>query len=313
MFPSTGGVPTRCRPEDIDVDRTALRWPAAERASTDCNSADTARKPLPADRPGAAHSGRTAPTTPRCTIADTCRVSGVDGPAAIVLVARALERTRDAGLTRFSFDVEHRLPMLSPEAPEPRRSLVRAGLRAVGALAARVGKPAMRLLFRRQSAEGFLDVTQDRYMMDFGEFAMLGIGPHQWSGRSGRAISTLPEEGRTRWEPLWLLAMLHGVTEAVEIGTEPLHGAVCRRFAVRADVTRAAAAVGDGLPLPPADHYRDLLRVALECWLDEEGRVRRVVHESELAVLRLDFLEFSVDEPLDWSRLPTFRSKEEDE
>ena len=239
-------------------------------------------------------------------------MSGVDGASAIDLIARALERIRHAGPTRFSFDVEHRLPEPAPEAPAPRRSPLNAGLRAVGAVVGSVGKAAFLLLLRKQSAEGVLDVANDRYMMDLGGYAMLGIGPHRWSGRSGREIATLPEIRRTRWEPLWLLAMLEGATEAEPTGTETVHGVVCRRFAVCADVTRAAAAVGRDLLLPAAETYSDLLRVPLECWLDDEGRIRRVVLETGNTVLGLDLLAFSVDEPLDWSRLPTFRSSKGD-
>ena len=191
-----------------------------------------------------------------------------------------------------------------------RRCIFRACLRPLGSLLETLVKTALRLLFRQHSAEGVLDLANRRYMMDFGSFAMLGMGHHRWSGLSGRAISTLPENAPTMWEPLWLFALLQGATEIDVRGTEVLHGSACRRFAVRADVPRAAAGSPSDFPLPPAENYGDLLGLLLELWLDGEGRIRRVTLETRLAALRLDLLDFAVAEPSDWTRLPIFRSKQ---
>jgi hypothetical protein len=43
------------------------------------------------------------------------------------------------------------------------------------------------------------------------------------------------------WEPLWLFGLLGGATEADARGEEALNGRTCLRFALRADVPRAAA------------------------------------------------------------------------
>ncbi len=228
-----------------------------------------------------------------------------------VTVARALECTLEAGPAWFAFEIEHRLPELSRAATGPRRSLVSAGGRALGALVKTVGRTALRRVFRPLSAEGVLDLANGRYMMDFGGFAMLGTGQQRCSGRSGRAVSTLPEEGPTMWEPLWLFALLQGATEAHAMGTEPLHGSACRRVEILADVPRAAAACPGDLPLPPAERYSDLLGLPIEVWMHDAERTRRVVLEIKSCALRLDLVDFAAHTELDWSRLPTFRSGED--
>ena len=52
--------------------------------------------------------------------------------------------------------------------------------------------------FRHQSAEGILDMTARRYMLDYGNFARLYADGQEWHGRSGRAIATLPVRYRHR-------------------------------------------------------------------------------------------------------------------
>lgn len=244
---------------------------------------------------------------------DTGSVSDGEGPAVHAVVAHALGVTREAGPLPFLFEVELRFPMSPKTAPARRPSLASAVLHALAAPLRSLGEKALRVLLTRRRAEGILDLANDRYMMDFGSYAMLVVGSQRWSGRSGRAVATLPEDDATMWDPPWLLALLEGVTAVDALGTEFVHGSWCRRFAVRADFARAADATSTDLLLPPGQHYSDLVGVPLDLWLDDDGRIRRVAMRTDLAVLQLDLVEFHVQDAIDWSRLPTFRSKENDE
>jgi hypothetical protein len=91
-------------------------------------------------------------------------------------------------------------------------------------------------------------------------------------------------------------------------GSERLGERYCHRLSARADLSRAAEASPDDLALPPAERYGDLLAVPLQVWIDEDGRIRRVLWESKMMKLVRELLEFGVELPADWSRLPTFRS-----
>ncbi|MEA2512675.1 MAG: hypothetical protein QOJ59_2162, partial [Thermomicrobiales bacterium] len=48
--------------------------------------------------------------------------------------------------------------------------------------------------FRRQEAEGVIDLAQRRYMLDYGHYARLFADGREWDGRSGRLLSTLPPD-----------------------------------------------------------------------------------------------------------------------
>lgn len=55
-------------------------------------------------------------------------------------------------------------------------------------------------------------------MIDYGSFAQVQIQGQQWSGRSGRPLSTLPAEPATVASPLWLIDMISGSTSAEDLG-----------------------------------------------------------------------------------------------
>jgi hypothetical protein len=143
--------------------------------------------------------------------------------------------------------------------------------------------------FRPQTAEGVIDVTGRRYMLDYRHYARLSADGQEWDGRSGRAIATLPPNREAVPTPLWLLDLLAGLTEAIDLDTEDVRGAPCRRLATKADLSRAPLTTqisAESASTP--DQGAEQRTETLELW---DFRVR------------LD--------DLDWTRLPTFRSLDE--
>lgn len=233
------------------------------------------------------------------------------GPGGAETVRHSLGQTLELQTARFEFQVRfHPMDVRRQASADSGRLL--AGFRNLVGTATRtvVGTLSRSLLRRILSAEGVIDFADRRLMMDFGSYAVLVAEGRRWSGRSGRAIATLPADAlsSSRQEPFWLLDMLGGVTEAHLDGSETLGQRHCHRFSARADFTRAAEVSPDDLALPPAERYRDLLAVPFQVWIDGDDQLRRVRLDSGMMELTLDLLEYCVELPADWSRLPTFRS-----
>jgi hypothetical protein len=132
------------------------------------------------------------------------------------LIAAAVERTAGSGIAKVCLesvsDTKSRLA--SPQPSPVRQSGLRGVLSRAGGKAFELGitqmlKHADQVL----RAEGFLDFESRRCAIDFGAYAELVDGSSQWSGRSGRAIATLPEEAAQSGNPLWLFDLLRGVAE----------------------------------------------------------------------------------------------------
>jgi hypothetical protein len=159
-------------------------------------------------------------------------------------------------------------------------------------------------------AEGVADFAGDRVGVDFGSFAQLWIGDRHWSGRSGRALATLPpdEFGLGLHCPLWGFHLLAGAVEETPAGEEPVRGVPCRRFAVLGDLGAASAAIGGGLRVPMSAVYEDLARLAVDAWIDAEGRVRRVHWREHLGDLTTELHDFGAAPPVDWTRMPSFKT-----
>lgn len=226
------------------------------------------------------------------------------------IVRHALSRTLEAQSARFEFRMHFR-PMELGRYASPAGCSLLAGL---GSAVGTVMRTAFRLLTRHSlSAEGVIDFPGRRLMMDFGCYAVLVAEGRRWSGRSGRPIATLPADvfPAGSHDPLWLLDMLQGVTEAQHGGNEMLGERRCRQFSARVDLSRAAELSPDHLALPPAKHYGDLLAVPLQVWIDEDTQISRILMESDITELTLALLEYGVELPADWSRLPTFRSADD--
>jgi hypothetical protein len=169
------------------------------------------------------------------------------------------------------------------------------------------------LEFGHLVGEGTAEPAQDRYMIDYGSYAVLHAEGTTFSGRSGLALQALPKHpGRERMEEvLWLLRLLPGTTGAALEGSDTLHGALCQRLAAHVDLARASAASGEGLRPPPVERFEDLGALPVTVWIDgQHVRRSRFEHGAPAQHLTtLDLWEFGVPaDDLDWSRLPTFRS-----
>lgn len=176
--------------------------------------------------------------------------------------------------------------------------------------------------FGHGAAEGFLEPTAGRYMIDYGSYAEICAEGVTFGGRSGRSLQTLNPSSRQEGDVLWLLRLLPGTTDARLEGAETLRGASCREYTVSADVARAAAAAGrTGLPAPSGVDPGRPPALVLTVWIDGQ-HIRRVRFEdrapkdlkapqggSTAKVLTLELWDFGVPvQELDWSRLPNFRT-----
>ncbi len=110
-------------------------------------------------------------------------------------VRQALDQTLEAQTAGFELHMQFRLPEI-PKRGSPDAGSLRARLlTAVVTVPLTVVGTAFRFLVRRSlSAEGVVDLVGRRLMMDFGSYAVVLTEGRRWSGRSGRAISTLPPD-----------------------------------------------------------------------------------------------------------------------
>jgi hypothetical protein len=148
--------------------------------------------------------------------------------------------------------------------------------------------------FRHQTAEGIIDITGRRYMLDYDSYARLYADGKEWDGRSGRALTTLPPDAFALPTPLWLLDLVAGVVEASETGTDEVRGAP------------------GGIAAPGRRRFEDLLALPVEVRIDNT-QIRRIRFSFSEGVERhtdtLELWDFGAPlDDLDWTRLPTFRS-----
>jgi hypothetical protein len=229
----------------------------------------------------------------------------------IALAIRATERARTARIELRS-ESWMRLP---PTATPPTRALLPGPLAPLRPLARRVGRRVGRGLLT-QRAEGVVDLDRRLAAFDYDAYAVLVEAGREWSGRSGRERSTLPDRPAGWNQPLWFLDLLRGVVEAEAMGVEQVRGAACARLAARADLARASAAARDGMAAPDAARVEDLARLPVDCWIDEAMLIRRVRHERPgdawRTHLTLDLFDFGIAVEREWTHMPTFRRPEGD-
>lgn len=205
-----------------------------------------------------------------------------------------------------------------PKFPEPKqRSAVRQTMINVGkSVGKTVGKGAWRLAtrnkdVRHQYAEGFIDLVRRRWLLDYGSYARLEVDDQEWSGRSGRPLSTLPPAPTRTASPLWLIDLINGVATADDQGITDVDGHQWRYFSVTADLSRAAAAQPGSMPSPARDRYDQLLALPIELWIGD-GYLRRIRFSADNSTTEVTLSDFGAEvDDLDWTRLPTFRSPNE--
>lgn len=169
----------------------------------------------------------------------------------------------------------------------------RAASAALARIAPGMDAASLRDTFAHQVSAGYLEPAADRYMIDSGAYAEMRVGGEHFGGLPGAPLGDRHRhraQGRRLEEPMELLRLLQGVTDAWYTGEETLRGTVCRSAAAR-----------DG-------------SAEFAVWVDDE-HIRRIQAEDRASGkyssagkrLTLELWDFGVPvDSLDWSRLPSF-------
>ena len=224
--------------------------------------------------------------------------TGPAGGAADVreIIARA-DRTLAEPSARIEFRIDTVLPERRPPPhPGPLGRLARLSARAVwGRIAPGVSAADVREAFTHQVGEGFFEAAAGRYQIDYGAYAHMYIGGQRFGGQPGHPVQARHRdhhEPKQPYDPLGLLMLLQGTTDAQHVRDEAVRGTPCRVAAVR---TGSAG---------------------LTVWIDDE-HVRRIRFEEHASsrqasvsrLVTLELWDFGVPvDSLDWSRLPSFRA-----
>ena len=230
-------------------------------------------------------------------------------------VAEAVSRTAETAMAKVSLEmISDTSPMLTGWDPPPER---RPGLRGVMSrlfdMAVRLWiKLMMRSADQVRRGDGFIDFSARRCGIDYGAYAELTDGSSRWSGRSGRALATLPPEPAWALSPLWLFDLLRGVTEASEVDSELVRGRRCQHLRASVDLARVSDAVPQHTPLPPGSWFEELRALPVDIWLDDEGYVRRIRFQHRApggasVAYSLELFDFGTKDTVDWSRLPLLK------
>ena len=203
-----------------------------------------------------------------------------DDRSSIGRIAAARARTVAAASARIEFVSDDTWEM--PPMPHRRRGGIMRPVRAVAKAARKRLLKAVTRNFdlRHQSAEGVIDLERRRYMLDYGSFALLYAEGKEWSGRSGRLLSTLPPFELELPSPLWLLDILTGLTAATDDGAEEVRGTPCRRFTATVDLSRASKLTPGGIAVPLLARFEDLLALPVAVCIDGEQRSSRRVRRT---------------------------------
>jgi hypothetical protein len=218
-----------------------------------------------------------------------------DGAAETIceVIARA-EATLAAPSARIEWRID--TDITHPERPRRRPGLMaRLAAAAWNRVPSGVDAADLRDAFKHQHGEGFLEPAAGRYQVDYRAYAELRADGRCYAGLSGAPLGPRFRDDRPREQhddPLGLLEMVRAGTDARQVGTEAVHGTMCRKVAVQSG---------------PAE---------LTVWVDDD-HIRRVRYAEgasgpDTAVTRswtLELWDFGVPaDSLDWSRLPSFRT-----
>ncbi len=223
-----------------------------------------------------------------------------DGEAVEEIIARA-NSTLAARSARVGFRIDTDVVM--PErpgrnSPGPAGRLARLAARAVWEhIAPGVDVAELRDAFAHQACEGFVEPAADRYMIDYGHYAVMCMAGKYFGGASGHPLQARHRDrrrGERLDDPLRLLRLLQGATDARYVSDTALRGTPCRALAVR--------------PGPPE----------LTVWIDDH-HIRRIQFQERASSRQsslsknhaLELWDFGVPvDGLDWSRLPNFHTPE---
>lgn len=223
-------------------------------------------------------------------------------PAGDRAVVREVIARADSTLAAASARIEVRIDFDVVGAARPARRrpglvgrLARRAVKAAWArLAPEVDASQLRAAFAHQVGEGFAEPAAGRYLIDFGGYAVLCADGKRFGGRSGQPLQARHRERREperQYDPLRLLRLLQGATDARHVGDQVLRGTLCRAITVR--------------PGPSG----------LSVWVDDQ-HIRKVQFEERASSAHsgiskkqtLELWDFGVPvDGLDWHRLPSFQ------
>jgi hypothetical protein len=152
-----------------------------------------------------------------------------------------------------------------------------------------------------RDAEGGIDFTRRRYMIDFGDYAVLESDGKEWSGRSGRRLSTLSTRQPHEAIPFVFADLLAGISVAIEAGCEEIRGVRCRRLEGETPSDRTSTAIA-------ASAVLDQVQMPMSIWIGDR-LVRRIQVQAQDRDYATELWDFGTSvTQLDWTRLPVFRT-----
>lgn len=214
---------------------------------------------------------------------------------AVELITDAFARTVAAGSARICvFRGAQELPVFGDEPRLKDVGVARFGM-------SRLARWVVTNSAAARDAEGLIDFTRRRYMIDFGAYAVLESDGKEWSGRSGRRLSTLPARRPHEAIPFVLADLAAGVTVATNGGDEDIRGVRCRRLEAEIPSDRVSAAI-------VASAVLDRVEMPVSIWIGD-GLVRRIQARAQDRDYAVELWDFGVSvAQWDWTRLPTFRT-----
>jgi hypothetical protein len=173
------------------------------------------------------------------------------------------------------------------------RLVRRAAKAAWERIAPGVDAAAMRETFAHQRSTGYLEPASDRYMIDSGAYAEMQMDGNHFGGLPGALVQRRHQSRAADFDlhdPVTLLRLVQGATEARYTGEETLHGTACRSAAVQSGSAELAV-LFDG------EHVRRIQTV------DRTANQ----HVTTSKAWTLELWDFGVPVgQLDWTHLPSF-------
>jgi hypothetical protein len=150
---------------------------------------------------------------------------------------------------------------------------------------------------------GRIDFGRERSLYSRGDWWSLFAPSIGYDGEPGAWEADTRLDGFTTEEPFWVLELVKAVDAAELAGREAVRGTECQRY--RATVRFAKAAEGAKRKLwPPtlASAGPTYDGFDLDVWLDDAGRIRRVIAANAASKTRLELFDFGLAEPIDLPR-----------
>jgi hypothetical protein len=235
--------------------------------------------------------------------AEASRNLGATGTDAASAVIAAATRTLDAPCCRIVLRQEE-----VKEPAAPRGPLWSAAAVAGRAIGSRVPRGLAESFSSNWSKEGFASPSTDQYMISWGNRSEAAVGGQLYLGHPGRLVAEIPftmPVSFSRDHPLWLVALLHGATDASFECEEDVRGVRCRKYAVRPKLREDTRPPEELIAWLDARHARQVRVVAggHTYKADIFGKVSYGRGLRTTTTLELRDFGMSADE-LDWSRFP---------